>query len=257
MKVLILGCGPAGLMAAHAAIRERVDPIILSRKRKSPMRGAQYLHRPIPGMPAFDFKIRYNLVGPVNGYRTKVYGVESDVPVSPDSLLGTSKAWDIRAVYNVLWDSYRDLVVDWDATPEGLFEAQRQYQPNATISTIPAPLLCWRDHEFSSAAIRVSEFADWFGPDEDNEVICSGLDSHRWYRQSRILGHENTEYPYRSLEGSLLTGPTAVVKKPITNNCTCFPAIRRMGRFGKWEKGVLSDTAFFETVELIRGFQTI
>src|SRR3546814_7896241 len=64
VKVLILGCGPAGLIAAHAAKRMDADFIVMSKARKSFMNGAQYLHAPIPGVSlAEPFLINYQISG--------------------------------------------------------------------------------------------------------------------------------------------------------------------------------------------------
>jgi len=55
MRIAVLGCGPAGLMSAHAAMvatESEADLAIFSTKRKSPLYGAQYLHQPIPFVSA-------------------------------------------------------------------------------------------------------------------------------------------------------------------------------------------------------------
>ena len=76
MRTLILGSGPAGLFAAHAASMSGSEIMIMSKPRKSFMRGAQYLHRPIPGLSSEQnsFIISYEMVGDIEGYKRKVYG---------------------------------------------------------------------------------------------------------------------------------------------------------------------------------------
>src|SRR5690606_21904756 len=136
------------------------DPVIFSRLRKSPMRGAQYLHKPIPGLPEDQFKINYVLVGEPDVYRTKVYGPSSDVRVSVESLQGVSPAWDIRTVYDDLWARYKRLVSDRNLTPTEINRAIKSVKPDITISTIPAKLLCnGVRHTFSSTHVWVSEEA--------------------------------------------------------------------------------------------------
>src|SRR5678809_864059 len=63
VRVLILGCGPSGLIAAHAAYNRGADFIVVSKARKSFMNGAQYLHAPIPGVSIKEpFLINYETV---------------------------------------------------------------------------------------------------------------------------------------------------------------------------------------------------
>lgn len=51
MNIAILGCGPSGLVAAHAAMQININKrvSVFSRNLRSPIYGAQYLHQPIPG----------------------------------------------------------------------------------------------------------------------------------------------------------------------------------------------------------------
>src|SRR4051794_14558085 len=107
MRIAVLGCGPAGLMAAHAAKVCGADVDIFSRKRKSELFGCQYLHAPIPGMTdVAPVTVRYMLNGDIEGYRRKVYGDTWDGEVSPEDLLGNHDAWDIRRTYDNLWAKY-------------------------------------------------------------------------------------------------------------------------------------------------------
>ena len=50
MNVAVLGCGPAGLIAAWAAEQAGADVQIYSKKVQSIIPGSQYLHGPIPGV---------------------------------------------------------------------------------------------------------------------------------------------------------------------------------------------------------------
>lgn len=106
-KALILGCGPAGLMAAHAAALRNYDVVIVSKKRKSEMFGCQYLHQPIPLVSKGDpVDVEYRLQGSIKDYRTKVYGDRPNVAVSPETLETDHKAWNIREAYDSLWAMY-------------------------------------------------------------------------------------------------------------------------------------------------------
>lgn len=255
MNVVIFGCGPAGLFAAHAATRLGCDVTIYSKPRKSFMRGAQYLHRPIPGLSRNPFQVTYDLLGTVEGYREKVYGDMGDILVSPETLTGTSDAWDIREAYDGAWELYKDLIVPFD------FEAQKlpKNDGDLFISTIPAPLLCRRDHSFVSQEVWVTDmikpsgqFLYEDGGLVDNLVICSGDPDDWWYRASRIHGFENTEYPLDREPKSSYEYGRWLVEKPISTDCDCYIDIVRLGRYGAWKKGILSDAAYYDTEALIQ-----
>lgn len=255
MKILILGCGPAGLIAAHAAIKRGHTVSIASKPRKSRMNGAQYLHAPIPDAnKAPEFTINYQLAGPVEGYRDKVYGPDSDIEVSPQSLVGQHPAWDIREAYDWLWDEYKQLITIWDATPDRLLSRMRTERPHQVISTVPAPLLCARRHNFEYATVFASEFAH--GQLRDNTVLCQGDPLISWYRASMIQGHQNTEWPglYKPAPDMAMSRIWEVTK-PIKTDCKCFPAVTRLGRYGQWKKGVLAHEAWTDMNSLLDNFE--
>ncbi|HEY7420289.1 MAG TPA: hypothetical protein VH593_34240, partial [Ktedonobacteraceae bacterium] len=75
IRAVVLGCGPAGLLAAHACSLNGADVRIFSLKRPSYISGAQYLHQAIPGLSgAPDGDIMITKVGTREGYAKKVYG---------------------------------------------------------------------------------------------------------------------------------------------------------------------------------------
>ena len=259
MKIAVLGCGPAGLFAVHAASTAGHDVVCFSRPRKSFMRGAQYLHRPIPGLSVDPFKIEYSLEGTIEGYRTKVYGDMSDINVSPETLVGVSDAWDIREAYDAAWERYGSGVYNFqiaDTSDRAISDIVTS--SDLVISTVPARILCQNPtHEFivqkvwSTDFVRSrGDFQNDQGEDLDNLVVCSGDPSDWWYRASRIQGWENTEYPHDRKPN---TDRVWEIEKPILTDCSCHPDIRRMGRYGAWKKGVLSDAAYYDTLELLRG----
>lgn len=237
MKVLILGCGPSGLMAANAAAMAGAEITILSKRRKSHMNGAQYLHEPVMGMRQTPpFVINYKLDGTPEGYRYKVYGRGWDGTVSPEDMTASHLGWDIREAYDELWDIYSDYVQDWEATPAGIQSLVNKSEADLIVSTIPAPLLCSQGHQFRSTRIYSTDKC-WLPQGEDNFVFCNGHDSPAWYRASRIQGWENTEWPAHAKPP---VTPLWEVVKPLSTNCDCFPMIMRAGRYGNWKKGVLS-----------------
>ena len=254
MRVLILGCGPAGLMAAHAAAMGNHDVVIVSRARKSFMKGAQYLHKPIPmATRSPGFTVTYELRGTPDSYREKVYGPGYRGTVSPEELSDTHTAYDIREAYDWLWNIYGGYVINDD------FDAQKAYKiekliewakADTVISTVPAPILCKNpDHSFTAEYIWAigEEHAEDYAIGM-NHVICNGEDYPAWYRIANIHGHKSVEWPqFRKPPIPNVFNVT----KPVKTTCTCFPDVVRMGRYGKWEKGVLSHTAFYETAALL------
>lgn len=254
--VLILGCGPAGLMAAAAAEEAGYDFKIVSKKRKSEMYGAQYLHAPIPGFSAdMSFDVKYILQGTADAYRRKVYG-DARVSVSPEDLAEDHPGWDIRSTYDLLWARYVDHIENFDfdgplVLNSFVNEVLRQGNYSHFISTVPAPLLCMNpSHAFPSQkvwAIGDAPERGIFCPITAanlNEVICSG-ENTSWYRTANILGYRTAEWPERKrppIEG------VSLVNKPLDTNCDCLPVVHRLGRYGKWQKGVLSHTAYYETL---------
>jgi hypothetical protein len=255
-KVAILGCGPAGIFAAHAAWLYGADVRIFSKNRKSHMRGAQYLHRHIPDLSGDPFQIDYRLDGTTEGYRNKVYGDMSDVQVSPETLTGVADAWDIREAYDAGWDRYRDRIVDMDLSRRPLHNLIDAH--DIVISTIPAPLLCRArtPHEFISQKVWSTDFVKplgWFEPRplsgvRDNLVVCSGHEDDWWYRAARIQGWETTEFPHDRKPNAKRVWE---VEKPISTDCACNPTVHRLGRYGQWKKGVLSDAAFYDAEDIM------
>lgn len=269
IRVAVLGCGPAGMFAAHAAVEGEAQVNIFSKARKSYMRGAQYLHRPIPGLSGDPFEVEYQLKGSVDGYRDKVYGDMGDILVSPETLVGVSKAWDIREAYDAAWELYGHKVTDVDfgtMGDPGSFFRNLSNNYDLVVSTIPAPLLCQRKtaHKFRAQHVWVTENIKSLGEFEysphddtlaDNLVVCSGDPDDWWYRQSRIHGWENTEYPLDHKPRE--TGQFKVhdVTKPLSHDCDCHPEFARAGRYGVWKKGVLSHEAYYDTARAIVGLE--
>lgn len=245
-------------MAAHAASMRGHDVMIFSKARKSFMNGAQYLHRPIPMASSTPFKITYALDGPIEGYRDKVYGRDSRVQVSPESLVGVSDAWDIREAYDWLWETYGDYVHDIDLSNTaqwggmGGFLSAMTPQPDIIISTVPASLLCekFEEHQFHGVRVWATNTAHALNRQiPANIVVCSGESDVPWYRQSRIHGFLNTEYPEHK-KPPVTEGIWEVIK-PTQTNCDCLPHVIRLGRYGAWKKGVLAHEAFYDTYSLL------
>lgn len=260
MKVIVLGSGPAGLMSAQAvldAMNDNMDGtlamMIISRKQKSPLYGAQYLHQPIPRVtPPEGRRIAYHLRGEVDEYRRKVYGQMWDGTVSAEDLEASHMGWDIRATYDLLWDRWEDAIIDMEVDPVALTNLNVHHEPDLIINSIPRPALCHRGHLFGATEVWAAGDAPELGirlpyqatPDA---VVCNGESSPLWYRMSNVFGHTTVEWP-----GSTALVPVKTaskVRKPTSHDCDCWSDLPMLhvGRYGEWTKGVLSHTAYFKS----------
>jgi hypothetical protein len=263
--VLILGCGPAGLMAAYAVAQLGGSPHIVALGYQSQFAGAQYLHEPIPditGEP--DGVIRTYRQGTREGYAQKVYG-DPNAPCSWDLQEEEKPAWDLRRAYQQLWDRYSARIFDLRITRAeiGAWEADPQWK--LVLSSIPATQLCYRKAEdLTSGGDHVHEWESMYtidyAPPEvvDNTVLYSGAPEHTWYRASRVFGYASTEWTDNSPRAGAYLTPESdpppklfSLKKGVKvkgTNCDCFPGVKRIGRFGTWQKGYLTHHAYADAV---------
>lgn len=257
-RVIVLGCGPAGLMAAHA-VRHGYDlPLtILSVKRASPLYGAQYLHRPLPMLNLPDpVLIHYTLNGSVHDYRNKVYGPMWDGKVSPEDLNEPHYGWDIRFAYSQLVKRYWGFVQNVELKPSDLTAITTETSRNSLIiNTVPLNSLCYQGHPFGFTTITAAGDAPELGIRipfrcPTNTVVCNGDDNPSWYRLSNVYGHTTVEWPQGVHKVPVATA--ASVRKPTQHSCDCWPDIFCVGRYGAWKKGVLSHDAYFDTMQKLR-----
>ena len=264
MNIAVIGCGPAGLMAAHAAALTGHDVHIYSKRRKSEMFGAQFLHAPIPGMTeTAPVEISYEWWGDYDGYRRKVYGdldVEgiTGVKVSPEEFGGHVTAWNIRTTYDNLWQTYGDYVKDVAVDSKWLRECLASGDYHYVISTIPRPAICYSGCTFrgqQAYALGDAPERGMFVPpgmkQQKGVVVCNGLQTPRWYRSANVFGYATVEWP---------AGPkpplsaVAEITKPLTSNCKCHTENSKteflpLGRYGQWQKGVLTHHVFQQAMD--------
>lgn len=272
-SAIILGAGPAGLLAAHAAERRGWEvqvitmPDLAGNPKKSELHGCQYLHAYIPnaGIPASGKSVGYNLVGTSDGYRRKVYGSNWSGEVSPDEY-GPERdhqAWDLRKVYDELWSRWEPRINCVNLSPS-LVQAMNGKRSGLTgviFSTIPADRLCLRpaEHKFLTQDVWAmgstrDDFATqrtlpYYAP--ENTVQCNGSDGTAWYRAATVFGASTIEWP--AGRKPPING-IVPVRKPLSTDCDCHVSASnryvRLGRYGKWQKGVLVHTAYEEMMDL-------
>lgn len=246
MRVFVLGCGPAGLMAAHAAVLAGSDVSILSEKKKSDIGGAQYLHLPIPEVSDEDDPeglIKIEKWGTERGYALKVYGNPNARTSWGNYNDGEMRgAWDLRRTYNILWDKYHDLILDLRVTPTmipGIIS-----EADLVVSSIPAKVICKKRHLFAKQGVYI-----WHrkGLDIDNLIIWNGDPSYEWYRWSKVFGvRGGHEFP---ITADVDMDEARLIGKPLQTNCDCWPEILKVGRYGRWHKDALTHEAFSDTVK--------
>lgn len=266
-SVVVLGAGPAGLLAAHAAsqLGYRVDVFSMPSKDqpqravRSELFGCQYLHRPIPGIQdgVAGVPVQYTLRGQSDEYRRKVYGDNWDGQVSPDEFgpEQNHEAWDLRTAYAQLWGEWCSritcLEMDWR-----IAEAGAKHKNRIVLSTVPAPALCSAPevHKFLTQDVWAMGSSAYRQPPYvavNNTVECNGEEYPRWYRAATVFGHSTLEWPMGPkppIDG------VVPVRKPLSTDCDCHLSKRwyRLGRYGQWTKGVLVHTAYEQALEVLR-----
>jgi hypothetical protein len=257
-KVAILGCGPAALASAKAALDSGYRVLIASASdQPSTQYGCQYLHAPVPGYENVRHtRVEYRLNGTPDQYRRKVYGEKWPGKVSPEDFIGDHDAWDIRETYRRMWtDLHKDKRVTFQTIirigvgfiPGSIID----FIPEFLISTIPAPALCYmRGHNFLHHVIyangSIEPMLERSGLED--EIICDGTPENDWYRIATVFGYRTTEWSTRPADNGL---SVVAVPKPLKTDCDCHQEVYRIGRYGKWSKGYLVHQAYPEVMEIL------
>jgi hypothetical protein len=271
LNVVVLGAGPAGLLAAHTALGLGAGVAVWSlaehgreAPQKSELHGCQYLHAPVVD-GSKPVSVSYQLNGSVEEYRAKVYGDGWQGSVSPDEYGPEEEhlAWDLREAYDLLWEFWQHRIAPVDRQDALDHRWVKAFLSKAdvdmVISTIPRTALCaarlqggivdGREHLFHTQNIWAmgathNGFQDGTleGFDcPDNTVMCDGTKGLGWYRKSRVFGVTTVEWPWRDGRKPPIRG-VVPVQKPLSHTCTCWEHENRVafvGRYGRWQKGYL------------------
>lgn len=259
-RYLILGCGPAGLIAYRTLEQHGVKPdniVIMSDKPEpSVIGGAQFLHSPIFGEEEPDALVSVVKIGTSLGYANKVYG--NPATATSFDKFGTEiaeeiKAWSLWNAYEKLWMLYGSGIVNRRVDAEALMEVMDTGEYDEIISTIPPTAYCSNpDHSFKSVPIIIGEPMDCLPMDDC--IVYSGREQDRWYRTSNLFGENGAEFGTSgeptispALEDKVL-GHTWESRrelkkglKPLGTDCDCgygHPTTKllRVGRFGMWDR---------------------
>lgn len=269
MKVAILGCGPTGLLAAHACATEGIEFAVFSKKRKSHLFGSQYLHEPIPGItPEWDkgTPVKYIVKGSPEEYRRKTHGKWWDGVAAPEEFESDHTAWDIRRAYDTLWQRYGRDVNDY-SIPDSKYAASLVSTDlsldvlyDLVISTVPRTIWKIPGEEFIFSegwalgdAPEEGRFCP-FTTENDNEIVCNGTSEVSYTRLSRVFGYTTIEWPHHAAKPPV-TGVSKVVK-PLQYR----PSGQRnptsewlhVGRYGAWGKGIVVTDAWHSVLAKLK-----
>jgi len=242
MKVAVLGCGPAGLLAATAAEQRGHDVSVLSKREPSWIGGAQYVHTPITEVTGIaGDRIEYVRLGMESGYAKKVYGDEQ-AETSWEAFGKYAIGYPLKPMYEHLYGEWLTRIQNINVQPMSIERLVDDY--DTVISSIPRPALCWnpdRIHTFNSAAVRIVTEVNSIVKLPENVIVYSGRPKERWYRASNLWGNSSVEFP-------VFKGEVGNGVKPLTHDCDCHAEwgvrLHHVGRFGTWMKGVLISDAY-------------
>lgn len=255
--VAILGCGPAGLLVAHAAASCGLEPVIYSRKERSEIPGSQYLHRAVPGLTSVypEGTVQYVRIGTADGYATKVYA-DAVRETGWDNYYQLYNSWNVVRAYDILWERYGDSVLNTELTQDMLVAITRQHP--LVISTVPAYVLCLKTadrevedpHGFGSVPFWIRTLPTPVHDAKHDIVVYNGILTDDWYRWSILSGICSIEYAKKPMfeDDKLKRG-----EKAIMNTCDCWSSIHRAGRWAEWRHGVLLNDAYEKAMSIFAG----
>lgn len=244
-NIAVLGCGPTGLLIAHAVLQAGHQPVVISDKVKSEIPGSQHLHGPVPGLtsPYPEGTIQFVRLGTEQNYAQKVYGDPSR-STGWGNYFQVFPSWNVVKAYETLWSRFGSEVVDFKIKTDDVQEIVNSY--DMVISTLPQWSLCdVHEHIFESVPYFIKTLPT--PPDDENHeiVVYNGLPFDRWYRWSILAGLcsiESTDPVWEdAMEGT----------KAVTNNCDCHPAVIRLGRWAEWTHGVTMYKSYQRAMTLL------
>lgn len=249
MRVAVLGCGPTGLLVAHAVQQAGHEPAIYSHKQKSSIPGSQHLHGPVPNLtPVYpEGSIQFVRLGSGEDYARKVYG-DWTRATGWDNYFQVYPSWNVVKAYDQLWFNWKDFVQEMNITPTVVCELQQDH--DLVISTVPAQTLCTNpDHNFKSVCYWIQRLPTPIADEHNEIVVYNGLPEDPWYRWSILGGRCSIEYP----EGARVPPSAIAGYKAIDTDCDCLPGVERCGRWGEWRHGVTMFKAYEKAVQLMEG----
>jgi len=253
MRVAVLGCGPAGLLAAETVQDMGHTVRIFSRKLKSPIAGAQFMHEPVSRYctDTPDLQITVIKSGTPEGYAENVYNNSAAKTSWERFEEGTEYGWDMKRVYDKMWEYWDPFIVETELDHHTIRSLLERY--NKVISTLPLRWLCYDSkHQFKQQTVHIKH-----GP---SVGIIPGVNDHdimyynghipedggkAWYRYSQLSRYSAWEYSeHNFMPKQLSMDPDSFtsigISKPISTDCDCYDGLIRVGRYGEWDKEKLT-----------------
>ena len=250
-NVAVLGCGPTGLLVAHAVQQSGNCAHIISKKVKSEIPGSQHLHGSVPGLTSQypEGTIQFVRLGTAREYARKVYG-DPDRETGWNNYLQVFPSWNVVKAYDRLWESWEGDISDMEVTVGLIPHILETY--DLVISTIPAQVLCVNEtHTFDGERYYIKKLPTPEADKEHEIVVYNGLPGDPWYRWSILGGLCSME----SMDETLWTHPhnVNVIEgyKAIGNNCDCWPTIKRCGRWAEWRHGVIMYKSYLKAADIM------
>lgn len=252
--IAVLGAGPAGLLAAHAVGLAGQPIVIFSVGGKSRLGGAQFLHSDIPELTPKepDAVVTYVVKGSHFVYQQKAYGSGAQPSFVSFSNVKDGQqqpAWNLQKMYDELWRRFEPNINEVVVDAEWIQENHKEFA--LVISSVPRPSLCSNEqHRWTRQEIIIDPRPIGL---PDMTVYYDGTSDHSWYRSSNLWGCGGREWGTRAAMQLPYDQEGFVsASKPLDTNCNCLGDINnlvRIGRYGRWEKGVLVHDGFERTIK--------
>lgn len=258
MTIAILGAGPAGLFAAHAVAQKTDDFVIFSNKvERTVQRGAQYLHKPIPGLTEDipDGRVLYVHWGMSFHYSLRVYN-ENEPEVSWGRFEdGYHPTWNLRKAYSRAWSMYQHRIKG--PVDLGWRDIESLEGYHNVISSIPLSAFCSThpdNYGFESQTVQIVSDKLHYPYEGVDTIIYNGRpksEQPEWYRLSNLYGWTAQEYP----DTSVLRPDAVRVVKPLRYRHSPVPRHWLLvGRYGAWAKRALTHDAYYNVKNAMVGF---
>ncbi|MEK6860830.1 MAG: hypothetical protein AABY07_02555 [Nanoarchaeota archaeon] len=260
MRIAILGAGPSGMMAAHAAFQcgSLVDIFDSNPDQIRRNSGVYYLHDDCDLLlDSVDIKqtilgielLSLDQISEI--YTKKVYG--NIAGVSKVSVLDaiknpTVKGYNAGQAISRLWDLYGERVREVKITNlDHVLSLLNSY--DKIISTIPAGIL-YPDYKYESVNVLIKSSV---APLSDSFIFYNVNLNCNWYRCSAIFGIFTQEYDYGVIEQNELNCQYRMVKKVVGNGIKSnIENLFLVGRYGAWRKSTLTHNVYYDVLEWLR-----
>jgi hypothetical protein len=260
LKVAVIGTGPSALLAAWGVLQEVQATVTFYKPPGVPVisqiHGAQYVHGIIQDLPGEiqPFWLRYRHFGTEEGYRLKIYGVNgvAEGDTSWRKFEEKELAWPIREVYaylvGELLNSGQCPVVE-----QGIREYDCEVlvdHNDYVLNTAPLNKIA-PGGTYYSEKVLIAPTNELIVP--NNEIWYIG-DGRLAYRASNIGGHVSTEYPMHAGPNlrPRIRKQTKEISKPLRCEGVELEGVYRLGRYGKWQKGVLVHHVYEEARQIVK-----